>query len=337
MNRSLVPFFASTGIAFFFAASSCGARDTRGGSDASTDAGPLNDAGTPNDGGDAGDGGANSLPSFTVQSPEIDVPAGTELVTCYYFRTPNDAGINVKTWKSTLTTGVADVSLLFTAADIATPGTVTENGCTMLGDFMAPSTWAYTTHKASDGWSFPADDGTGKPVANPVKAQQPGYLLIHAVNPTNATLKVQATLEATGYALGTVVTQAESFVTFNSAISIPPMGSSSAVNTCPVPAGAHFSYLTTFSRKKSVQTQVKDMMTTLFESTDFENPGATTWAQAPFGAFTSNHVTVQCDYVNVGNNMITAGDSLSDEACMVLGFHFPATKSRLCINNTLLP
>lgn len=340
MRRSLLPLLASLGLTLLFAASSCGSRDTGGNSDGSADAGSNNDAGNQNDGGgtaDAGDGGLASPPGFTVQSPEIDVPASTELIACYYFHTANDADLNVKTWKSTLTTGLADVSVLFTATDRATPGTVSFSDCSLLGAFNDASAWTYSTWKMNDGWSFPADDGTGKPVGKPVKAQQSGYLLLHAINASDTAIKVRATLEATGYPLGTAITQAESFVTYNSAIQIPAMGTSSAQNTCPIPAGAHFTWLTTYSRKASVQTSVKDTTSTLFESTNFENPGAATWAQAPFGTVAGNQVSVKCDYVNQGNGAVTAGDSPNDEACMMLGFHFPATKSRLCVNNILLP
>jgi hypothetical protein len=78
---------------------------------------------------------------------------------------------------------------------------------------------------------------------------------------------------------------------------------------------------------------VLDGSTTLFEGTDWEHPGATTVAAAPFLTFASNGLTSECTYDNPTNRTITTGSSYAtDEECLAIGYFFPATDSLLCVN-----
>lgn len=91
-----------------------GAADASDAADAQTDAG--------------GDGGA---PGFTIESPDISVAAGDEAITCYYFHAPNGSDVMVKSFQSSLSSGIKHLALLFTASDRMAPGTVSATGCSM--------------------------------------------------------------------------------------------------------------------------------------------------------------------------------------------------------------
>jgi hypothetical protein len=170
-----------------------------------------------------------------------------------------------------------------------------------------------------------------------VKARQSGYLLIHVVNASQQPIKVHGTVEGVGYAPGTAVTQAQSYVTFNGNISVSAQGAANAVSSCDVPAGAKFSWMSTLSRKLSTQTYLKDGASVLFQSTDSTNPGSRIDDHAPFATFATNKATVECDFTNATNATVTTGDTPDNETCMMLAYHFPATKPRLCANDVLFP
>jgi hypothetical protein len=96
--------------------------------------------------------------------------------------------------------------------------------------------------------------------------------------------------------------------------------------------------MTMHANKHSVHPFVKDGGTTLFESTDFLDPGVLRFAAAFFYTFASGQITYQCDYSNPTTNVIFAGDSVAtDETCIVFGFFFPSTRPALCFNNFLVP
>jgi hypothetical protein len=94
--------------------------------------------------------------------------------------------------------------------------------------------------------------------------------------------------------------------------------------------------MTTHSHKQSVHTFVKDGATTVFDSRNWDHPGAVTWSGEPFYTFTSGTLTYQCEYKNPNNYRIQTGDSAATaEMCMAVGYYFPAVggKGHLCLTN----
>ena len=76
----------------------------------------------------------------------------------------------------------------------------------------------------------------------------------------------------------------------------------------------------------------------VFDSTDWEHPGAKNWNATPFYTFTANKLTWTCTYNNNGettpNNTITivAGQSAqTNEMCMATGYFFPSTGPKFAI------
>jgi hypothetical protein len=354
MNRPVTLLSATALVALaslVAAAAACGTDGATGPNPSPGDA-----DGSPVDGSPIDDGGADGPPDqeitdgaigdvveaaapatgFELESPEIDVAPGQETITCWYFRTSNTDDVIVRTWTSTLTPGVAHMALLFTESDRMPPGTVSATDCVMVAGDSNPPSWAYSTWKAADTWSFPSDDGAGKPVGKPVKAQQSGYLLMHVVNAGGSPIKVRGSVAGIGYAPGTAVTQAEPYVTYNAAIDIPAAGTRTETSTCAIPAGAKLNWMSVLSRRLSTHTYVKDGTTVLFQSTSWEDPGARVHEQAPFATFTTNQATVECAFDNPTAVPVSVGHTPSSETCMMLAYHFPATKPRLCVNDVLL-
>jgi hypothetical protein len=297
--------------------------DTGGGTDGSTsaDANGANDSGV-----DAG-----PLPGFVVETPQISIGAGEDIIKCFYLHLPNTTDVAVKTWKSTKTPGVGHASLHLTATDLKTPGTVSADGCAM------SNSWVYSAYEAQDGWSFPADDGAGKPVAKTVTAAKPGYILMHLTNPTGAPIMAKVTIEGIGYPSGTATTAAEPYLAFDTDIDIAPSSTGEIESSsCDVPAGSKLAWLSTHARKLSTQTKVSTGGTAIFTGTNWEDPGSLVGA-APFKTFTNDKVDVECKYDNSTSSTVAAGDTVADEACTMLAYVFPATKTRFCVNGTLIP
>jgi hypothetical protein len=92
-----------------------------------------------------------------------------------------------------------------------------------------------------------------------------------------------------------------------------------------------------------VHTQINDGATIgdtgmVFQSTDWEHPGAQNWMASPFYTFTSGKLTFQCTYDNNKasdpnhTTTIVAGQSAQfNEMCMATGYIFPATTYKGCL------
>jgi hypothetical protein len=90
--------------------------------------------------------------------------------------------------------------------------------------------------------------------------------------------------------------------------------------------------------KQAVLTAVKDgtpaSTDIVFTSTDWELPGAATFTAPDFRSFATGSLTYECTYDNPTNRTITSGPSeATDEQCVAVGYFFPATDYRLCLDN----
>ena len=288
-------------------------------------------------------GGDATAPSerFSIQSPLTDIEPGQQTGLCYHFRTPNTREFAVKQWKSKFGLGIARITVVLTSADQQTPGTQTATDC---GPFRALSstetlepTWAYTAQTPEAQYTFPGNDGTGKPLGMIIPPAQSGFIYIHFLNPTSERLSARVQLEAVPYSRGAAVTGVRSFLTYNSAIHIPPSTTSTFTQSCAVPAGAKFIWMTTYSNKYSTQTSIKDGEITVFQSTDWTNPVPVSLSTPPFFTFGSGALTHTFTYTNTSGAVVDAGDNpATDELAVTLSYFFPATESRYCLNGTAL-
>jgi len=291
--------------------------------------------------GGGGDGGNNG---FQIQGPEIDLQPGQEITTCYYFRTPNTATLAIKRWRSSMTPGVHDMTMFTTTDDVMPPGTVSATDCGGSGGVGVPA-WTYAADTPEAELTLPGDDGAGRPLGMEVPANQAAYFRMHFLNSGAEPIKARVTLNAEARAANVAYTRTAAYVTFNGAIDIPPNAVGEVESqTCTTPVGAKFWWMSTHAHKQAVQTTVKDGLPTstdiVFASTDWEHPGAAVFAAPVFHSFATNKLTYECTYNNNGanaNRTIQTGDSaLDDEQCMAVGYYFPATKSLLCFNSTVV-
>ena len=302
-------------------------------------------AGSPDAPG-AGDAGApdGELPvpaeGFQVRTPDIEIQPGQEITYCYYFHTPNTAPTVVKSWQSRMTPGSHHMILYFTSAADMPDGTLDPSGnCGTASSLADLPVWTYLAQSADNEADMPSDDGTGKPVGMAVPANQPAVMQMHYLNTTEAPLTVHVTLDANGYPAGTAYTPAAAFVTYNTKIDIPAGSGQTATaqGSCDVSPSAKFFTLSTHSHKQAVETQVHDGAAMVLDSLDWEHPAVMTWGASPFFSFASGKLTYQCDYVNQGDAEIKTGPSAqTNEMCMAIGYQFPATTSKLCLNSTVV-
>lgn len=283
-------------------------------------------------------------PGFQIDTPEVLIGPGEEITYCYYFETPNTEPIGVKRWALTLGSVAHDVTLYATydGAQNPTPrqpdGTLTASDCGF-EDTAATSTianWLYAGHDAFAELVLPADDGAGSPLAVEVPAGAPMFLEMHFINSTGATIANTVRLDAEALAIGTAYTETASYFTYNTSLSIPAgSGGHTATQTCPVPPGVEFWFLTTRTHGHASLATVRDGLGPLVQSPDWEHPAIQLFLPPAAYTFSASGMTYECVYNNPGPTTITSGnDPQTDENCVGSGYFFPATRPLLCLDST---
>ena len=276
-------------------------------------------------------------PSFTLTTPSVQIDAGQEVTYCYFFHTSNTQTVSVKQLASTMPITATSVAVVLTETDLGTPGTIRQSGCALAPFETTTPVPVYLATEPSGSFTFPTDDGSGKPVGLIVPANQSGYVRIHFVNPTEAAISASAEIEATGYDTDVAVTRADPFVSFNGNLDIPPSGIVTASQDCPFPNDVDVFALTMHAHKQAVHMAITDASTILFESDDFSNPGGVSLSGPPFIGFTSGTLTTRCDYVNPTPFTIRSGDSeATDETCMGIAWYFPSVEPTYCFDGTII-
>jgi hypothetical protein len=279
--------------------------------------------------------------SFQVETPEIAVPAiggGGDDTFCYHFRTPNTQTAGIRRWSSVGPAGTAYVVLFTAPQDVRPPGTLSPGNCMFQGSALEPGSWVYDGRGASAELVMPGDDGAGKPVAMEIAPNTPAYLVVRFLRGPNP-IQGKVTLTAEALAAGVAYTTTHTLTTFNSQISIPPLSTGDVESfTCDTPADATFWRLSTFTHGFATRSEIKDGPSVVFETTDFRQPGAATFGPPGFFTFSTDELTYTCTYDNLANRTIQTGirDDL-DELCVAVTHVFPATRSRFCVNDVLLP
>ena len=295
------------------------------------------DAAAPDQDAEPAADSAPEAPTFQILSGEVMVPAGAEFVSCFYFR-PAMEGLRIRSIRSRATGPVVDITLFSTVQDVMPPGTQTGVNCGWLQNHGIAGKWLYSSYQAEDEYTFPADDGSGRPIGLILSGETSAYLRIHSINlDFDAPAIAQVELELEGYPAGTDITAADSLLAHADDIEITSGTTATVTHTCPMPSGIQFTSLSTFSHKHSVHTFLEDTAAVVFESTQFANPGATRPDAAPFVSLAGDVLTYRCDYDNQTNLTIRDGDSPAvDENCIALGYFFPADAPIRCVNDARL-
>lgn len=307
----------------------------------------------PGDLPDAGPDGGAPTHGFQIVSPNVDINPGAEITYCYYFRTPNTSDLVIQRWASHMTAAAHDVIMYLTPGDLQTPGTLSTSDCGISSLPTGVAVWAYAAQTPDAEVTLPADDGEGYPVGQRVSAGRAGFLQMHYLNTTGAVIHAHVEINAYAYADNLDVTPAAPFVAYYLGIDLPPAGPTTP--TSGMVSGAcdvlpdngkvpRFFSMTTHTHKQSTHTFVKDgdpvNGTTIFDSTDWEHPGTTSWGTPSFYTFASGKLGYQCEYVNQNDYRIQTGDSAAtDELCMAIGFYFPSLDGRgqYCLNSANIP
>jgi hypothetical protein len=277
-----------------------------------------------------GDDVVDISPAFEIVSKDVTLQPGEENTFCFYFHTPNTATAAIGKWVSDMAPGSHHM-IYFTNLTGTQPADGTIDDCG-LGGNVAPLP-VYGTQIPHEEVVFPTDDGNGKPLAQNIDPNTPGFFQMHYLNGTDAPLTAHVTLKAFALAEGTIYTRTDLFGTYNNDIEIAPHATGVTVSaTCDTVAGKFWS-MSTHSHKQSVATSVADGSSMVFTSTDWEHPGVERF-DPTFYQFSSK-LTWSCTYDNVGSNAdstIRAGQSAqTDEMCMATGYYFPATGPKGCI------
>jgi hypothetical protein len=275
--------------------------------------------------------------AFQVTSSDVMLSPGQEVTYCWYFHTPNTSTALVNKWVSNMLPGSHHLILFLGGAPHA-DGLDTTNSCGFSGaNGTSLPVWEYASQQLQQTEVMPSDDGTGKPVAQPIPANTEAAIQMHYINETDTALTAHVELEAYQLPANTPYTETEAYVTYNQDLSIPPGAVGlTATAKCPVPSGVKFWSMSSHSHKQSVMTQVMDGSSMVFQGTNWSDPGAMLW-NAPFYTFNGS-LSWSCTYNNNApppyepqgpsnaNATIEAGPSAAtNEMCMAVGYYFPAT------------
>lgn len=269
--------------------------------------------------------GAAPGPSFEIVTPEIEIASGDERTYCYYTSVDVDDVVGVKRWSSTMSAGSHHLIVYFTEGAQEPDGTIVED-CGTSGSGGDIPIWTYSAQTSE------AENVMPEGVGMRVRARQHLFVQMHYFNPTAAPIDAHVSIKAETYEPGETYVPASAFITFNTQIDLPPHGTGSAEGTCRLPKDAKFFTLSTHAHRRAVRTWVNDGPTKIFESEDWEHPGATDWRAAPYTF--SGHLTYHCDYQNDLDQQVTTGDSAdTDEMCMAVGYFYPADAPVFCLNS----
>lgn len=281
--------------------------------------------------------------AFEVQSDEVMIPPNKEMTKCFYFRTTNTKPVAINRWVSDMTTGSHHM-IFFVGGPDHELG-ISEDDCGFNPAYVLnqPS-WVFASQTAYSDQPLPADDGTGKPLAQVIQPNSLGAFQMHYLNQTDAPLAASVDLKAYALPESAEYTPTAPYITYNFEISIAPneVGKKASAS-CPAPAGKFWS-MSTHAHKQAVKTEVFDGAVPMFESTDWEHPGGALWDSPSFFTPQSGEISWTCTYNN--NNptdpnsktTVVQGQSAeTEEMCMAVGYYFPASGTQICPANYISP
>lgn len=276
---------------------------------------------------------------FRIQTPPITIEAGQEITYCYYTTINIPRQMGVKKWSSVMTPGSHHLIVFFQNHDKA-DGAIDQSCGGAGGGINNLPVWTYSAQTPVQEATMP--NGIGMQVNQGQKA----YVQMHYFNAGDTAIEASVTIDAEAYTASETYTPAAAYVTYNTEINIPPGQTSSVQGSCSVPAGTKFFTLSTHAHKRATLTRITDGSEMVFESTNWEHPGARKWDASPYYTFAQNQLTYRCEYDNrtgdTAGMTVREGDSAAtDEMCMAVGYYFidgaTSARSRFCVNSFLVP
>ena len=304
----------------FVAAAACGKSPSTGG-------GTNPDAANTGSNGGSNTGGGSL--AFEIKSTDIPLPAGMEFTKCYYFHTSNTAQVAINEWVSDMTPGSHHLIMFLNTTGTSQPadGTIDSN-CSFGNSATNIPSWTYAAAVPHADEVMPSDDGTGKPLAQNIPPNTPGFIQMHYLNATDMDETVHVDVKASKLADGATYTPTAPYITYTKNFTVP-VGASTVTGSCDVPAGTKFWQVSSHTHKQGTDVQISDGTSQIYSSTDsngnWEHPNVHQWMTNPFYTF-SGKLNWACSYQNSGTAPIQEGQSAAtNEMCMATGYLFPAT------------
>jgi hypothetical protein len=269
-----------------------------------------------------------------VVAPELALQPGQEKTYCYYTTLGNPEAIGVQRFQSSMTAGSHHLILFTTGEPIRPQGTVEECGLLANRRGRNPAAipvWVYAAQEPEAEMPMPAGVGMA------LDARQPVVVQMHYFNAGGQVLRPRVTIRIHPHT-ETGWVQARPFVTYDTTIQVPAYGTGEVRGECVLPQGAKFFLMSTHSHRFTTRARILDGESIVVETTDWDHPTVGRWSSEPFYEFRSRYLTYECTYQNPTPRTVETGDSAqTDEMCMAVGYFFPATGLRFCIDGFVLP
>jgi hypothetical protein len=272
--------------------------------------------------------------TFSLTSPEFTLRAGEEKTFCYYTKLSNERAFGARKFTSSMTPGSHHLILYMTSEATRPEGTFEACG-------IFPGTRGGRNPAAIPVWAYAAQTPEGslempEGVGMLVRDRQPVILQMHYLNARPEALQARVTLQIEAHTTDDYV-RAAPFVTYDTSIRIEPHSTATVRGSCVAPQGGKFFLASTHSHKFTTRARMLDGNEIVVDTTDWDHPKVEKFV-APYRSFQSGRVGYECQYKNDTDNVVLNGDSAqTDEMCMAVGYFFPATGMRFCIDGFVLP
>lgn len=266
-----------------------------------------------------------------LQSPEFDLAPGEETFKCWYTSIPTQAEVAAVRFSSKMSPGSHHFIVYTTDKPQRPDGTFEDCQGTGGSSPTDAPVWLYSAQDPEHQLVMPSG------VAMPLKATQPLLFNMHYINTGKTAFKVRVWLNLE-YATGSYQ-RAGAFVTYNTQISMRPGASQTVSGNCSAPDGAKFFTMSTHSHKYTTTAFAArflngQMGERLVHTTDWEHAQIKDWGEPFMTLQPGEQIHYECSYINTSGYQLTVGESADkNEMCMAVGYYFPATGTRFCLNS----
>jgi len=260
---------------------------------------------------------------FQTSTPVFTLEPGQEVFKCYHTAFTNNAEFDVGDWESQMSPGSHHFILYKTDTDFVGSGTLDSIGCTIL---PTGGQWIYSAAVPHTHLAMPVG------VAMPLAAGQKVQFDMHYINTGADPLQAHVTLNVLKVK-GSQFQKAQSQVSFNTSINIPPNGMQTVGGDCPPAPGANYFMMLTHTHRRGIDASITRKLANgqlgevLVHTTNWDSPQNILWENPPYLTFNQGEkFHYRCEYQNDRPTNTTVGISATDnEMCMAITYFFPSS------------
>jgi hypothetical protein len=268
---------------------------------------------------------------FQAATPVFALQPGQEQFKCYHLTFPNSGEFDVGDWESQMSKGSHHFILYKTDTDVTRSDTLDSFGCTTS---VGSGAWIYSAAVPHTHLAMP--DGVAMPLASAQKVQ----FDMHYINTGTEPLQAHVVLNV-NKVKGTNFQRAQSQVSFNALINIPPNGTQTVGGDCTPAANAKYFMMLTHTHRRGVDASITrklangQMGEVLVHTTNWDSPENILWENPPYLTFQPGEkFHYQCKYKNDRATTTTVGVSAANnEMCMAITYFFPASSPPACTSD----